>query len=87
MMRWGHSLRVVAPNGISGRFFPGTSFPQLSAPPREILFFLLEGSRDPRRRADGWHLPGIGITRRGGGAEIVNDAVGPFLDSGRPKVD
>ena len=39
MMRWGHSLRVVAPNGISGRFFPGTSFPQLSAPPREILLF------------------------------------------------
>ena len=77
---------MVAPNGISGRFFARTSFPQLSAPPREI-FFLLKDSRYPRRRADGWHLPGIGITRRRGGAEIVNDAVGPFLESGRPKVD
>ena len=68
-------------------FFPGLPFPNSPRSPRlRVRFvFLLEGSRDPRRRADGWHLPGIGITRRRGGAEIVNDAVGPFLESGRPK--
>ena len=49
-------------------FFPGLPFPNSPRSPRlRVRFvFLLEGSRDPRRRADGWHLPGIGITRRRG---------------------